>query len=228
MTERIILFDLDGTLIDSAPDVCRALNRTLEAFGRRPHSVSETKGYLGHGARILIEKALAATGTIPPRDVIDQLTKAFLNDYASHPVIDTALFPGVERALSSLRSSGARLGICTNKPSVTTAPVLEIFSLNQYFEAIVCGDQVERQKPSGGHILDTISRVGGNGKSRSLMVGDSENDIHAAIDADVPSIAVTFGYANGTPESLGATALIDRFDDLVETVDKIFEEHGAN
>ncbi len=224
MNKRIILFDLDGTLIDSAPDVCRALNRVLTPYGRRPHSVQETKGYLGKGARILMLKALAATGRVPDGAEVDRMTRAFLDDYAQHPVIESKVFPGVEQSLHTLNAAGARLGICTNKPSITAAPVLDILALNQYFDVVVCGDQVEMQKPHGQHILDTITRMGGEPSSPAIMVGDSGNDIDAAIDAGIPSIAVTFGYAENPPETLGADALIDHFDQLIDTVSALFDK----
>lgn len=219
LKNRIILFDLDGTLIDSAPDVCLALNKVLTAYGRRPHSVDETKGYLGKGARILMEKALAHTGDVPEASEIERLTRAFLDDYAENPVVESCIFPGVEKALAELRDAGAALGICTNKPSITAAPVLERLGLNERFDVVLCGDQVENQKPHGQHILDTAARFGSVDAAQTLMVGDSENDIHAAIDAGVPSIAVSFGYAGCAPDTLGADMVIDHFDQLVEAVD---------
>lgn len=223
MKDKTIIFDLDGTLIDSAPDVCRALNRALAGLDRRPHTVDEVKGYLGFGARILMEKALNATGTEPAGDVIDELTTAFLDDYALHPVVDTVVFPGVTQVIEELMEKGARLAICTNKPSITAAPVLDALDLSKYFDVVVCGDQVENKKPHGGHVLDTIEAAGGE-RSRSIMVGDSENDIDAAIHASVRSVVVSFGYAHAPHAELGADAIIDRFQDLPGVLQAIF--HG--
>jgi len=213
MTTPTILFDLDGTLIDSAPDVCRALNRTLEAIGRRTHTVAEATGYLGHGAPVLMKLALEQTGDILPDEEIARLTQNFLDDYAQNPVVDSVVFPGVIPALSGLRDQGFKLAICTNKPSITAAPVLEMLDLVHHFDAVVCADQVMKRKPDGTHVLDTIAAVGGAAE-RAIMVGDSENDIEAAIDAGVLSILVTFGYAQASHSSLGADMLLDHFDDL--------------
>ncbi len=220
MKNTTIIFDLDGTLIDSAPDVCRALNRTLVSYGRRSHDVEEVKEYLGQGARVLMEMALQKTGAVPPTEVIDGLTSEFLIDYAANPVVDSTIYPGVISVLDELRARGATLAICTNKPSITTAPVLERFSLESYFTAIVCPDHVENRKPHGDHIRATVDAVGGNIR-HTIMVGDSENDIDAAINAGIPSIAVTFGYAHRKHDELGATALIHHFDELIESIDSI-------
>ncbi|NQV43888.1 MAG: HAD-IA family hydrolase [Rhodospirillales bacterium] len=220
MKDYTIIFDLDGTLIDSAPDVCRALNRTLTSTGRRPHSVDEVKTYLGHGARVLMELALEQTGGTPEDDIIDTLTDTFLDDYAQHPVVDSCVFPGVFECLAELSSKGAKLSICTNKPSITAGPVLRALGLDSQFEAIVCGDQVPDRKPSGAHILAAITAVGGNPEA-SIMVGDSENDILAAIDLGVPSIAVTFGYAHAPYTELGAHELVDDFRYMTATIESL-------
>jgi len=221
MKNHIIIFDLDGTLIDSAPDVCGALNRTLAKIDRRAHSVEEAKTYLGHGAPTLMEKALKATGDILSPEATADLTNQFLTDYADNPVIDTVVFPGVFKALDTILSRGAKLALCTNKPSITTAPVLDILKLTPYFEARVCGDQASTKKPHGDHIHETIRSAGGDKNSRAIMIGDSENDIYAAVDAGVPSIAVTFGYALGAVHDLGADAMINHFDDLISTIETV-------
>ncbi len=224
MHDQTIVFDLDGTLIDSAPDVCRALNRTLIPFGRRAHEVEETKEYLGQGARILMERSLAKTGAVPSIKVIEELTEAFLKDYAANPVVDSVIYPGVIEALTALKLGGATLAICTNKPSITTAPVMEEFDLGAFFDVVLCGDQVERRKPDGAHIKDTVEAVGGDIR-KAIMVGDSENDIYAAIDVGIPSIVVTFGYTHIPYNDLGATAQIDHFGELIGAIQEIIGSH---
>ena len=220
MKNITIIFDLDGTLIDSAPDVCRALNRTLVRYGRRSHGVEEVKAYLGQGARVLMEMALRKTGLVPPANEIDGLTSEFLTDYAANPVVDTTVYPGVIKALDKLKDRQAKLAICTNKPSITTGPVLDRFALGSYFSAIICPDHVENRKPHADHIRATVKAVNGD-LQHAIMVGDSENDIDAAINAGIPSIAVTFGYAHRKHDELGATALVDHFDSLIEAIDCI-------
>ncbi|MEQ8667322.1 MAG: phosphoglycolate phosphatase [Rhodospirillales bacterium] len=208
-----ILFDLDGTLIHSAPDVCHAVNHVFEAEGMAPLTVDQVKGYLGKGARILMEQAVTDNGHRRDAEALDRMTDDFLEFYAAHPVVHSTVFPGVFDVLGSLRDRGAILAICTNKPSVTTAPVLDALELTPWFDTIVCGDQVTDKKPHGGHVLETIAACGGS-RNRAVMIGDSENDIDAAIHAGVPSVAVSFGYTNKPVRELGADRVIDSFAEL--------------
>ena len=225
MNNYIIMFDLDGTLIDSVPDICGALNRTLAKLDRRAHSVAEVASYLGSGSNLFMKKALKNTGSVPDEDTVANLTKQFLDDYAKDPVIDTVVFPGVFEALDELQNRGARLALCTNKPSAMVDPVLKLLKLDSYFETIVCGDHVENKKPHPDHILDTICSAGGDDKTPAIMIGDNVNDFRSAIDAGIPSIAVTFGYAQCAPEDLGASALIDHFDDLIPTIETVMTKY---
>jgi len=210
-TPATILFDLDGTLIHSAPDVCHAVNHVFEREGLAPLDVKQVQGYLGKGARILMERAVKDHGHDRETDALDRMTADFLTFYAANPVVHTTVFPGVFEVLDRLREEDAIVAICTNKPSKTTGPVLEALGLDGRFDAIVCGDQVANRKPHGDHVLETIHTARGD-KSSAVMVGDSENDIDAAIHAGVPSIAVTFGYSNTPVEELGADQLISTFD----------------
>jgi len=220
MSSPTILFDLDGTLIHSAPDVCHAVNYAMESEGFPLLTVEQVQGYLGFGARILIERALSREGHQSAEEIIDRVTDSFLASYRANPVIDTAVFPGVLDALAGLRRRDAQLAICTNKPAITCGPVLQVLGLDQMFDAIVCGDQVANKKPHGDHIRETVVACAGD-LGRAIMIGDSENDIGAAKDAGIPSIAVSFGYAAGSPGDLGANAVIDHFDQLIETIDRI-------
>ncbi len=215
-----LIFDLDGTLIDSAPDVCASANRMLDEFGRRQLSVEETKGLVGWGGRVLVEKALALTGDDGTEEDIDKGLDAFLSTYAAHPADHTTLFPGVIDALEGFRGSGVTMGICTNKPTATTAPVLAAMGLDGYFDVVSCGDAVPHKKPDGRHVLHVVEALGATIET-AAMIGDSENDIAAAIDAGVRSVAVTFGYAHAPAEELGADALIDHFDNLPDALLKI-------
>lgn len=215
-----LLFDLDGTLVDSAPDVCRAVNHVFAEAGLRTHSVDRIKGYLGHGARVLIERAATDEGHACTAEQLDRLTADFLAYYSAHPVVESKVFPGVFEALAQFREIDAVLAICTNKPSVTTAPVIEALELRPWFGAVLCGDQVANRKPHGDHIRETVAACGGSMET-AIMIGDSENDILAATDAGVPSVAVSFGYALGAAENLGADVLVDSFVELPDAIARI-------
>ena len=210
---QALIFDLDGTLIDSAPDVRASINRVLAGMGRRELTLEESKDMVGWGGRVLAEKALAKTGEAGTPEDIDRALDGFLTTYANHPADNTVVFPGVIEALENLKAAGVRMGICTNKPTATTPPVLEALGLAQYFDVVSCGDAVPHKKPDGRHVHLVVEELGASVET-VVMIGDSENDISAAIDAGVRSIAVTFGYAHMPPDELGADALIDHFNDL--------------
>ncbi|MDA1090944.1 MAG: phosphoglycolate phosphatase [Proteobacteria bacterium] len=215
-----LIFDLDGTLIDSAPDVRASVNRVLAGLGRRELTLEETKDMVGWGGRVLIVKALALTGNAGTDEDIDKGLEGFLSTYAAHPADHTYVFPGVIQALEVFRSAGVKLGICTNKPTATTPPVLQALGLDGFFDVISCGDAVPHKKPDGRHIELVVEQLGATIET-AAMVGDSESDITAAINAGVKSVAVTFGYAHVPVGELGADALIDHFDDLGAALVKI-------
>ena len=208
-----LIFDLDGTLIDSAPDVRACVNRVLAEFGRRELTLEETKDMVGWGGRVLVEKALAKTGDAGTDADADKALEGFLETYAQHPAEHSIIYPGVIAALDAFQAAGIGMGICTNKPTATTPPVLEAMGLAGYFSVVSCGDAVPHKKPDGRHILQVVEEMGAT-IGTAAMIGDSENDISAAVDANVRSIAVTFGYAHVPFDELGADALIDHFDDL--------------
>ena len=215
-----LVFDLDGTLIDSAPDVCASVNRVLKAKGRRELMLDEAKDMIGWGGRVLMEKALAATGDPGSEDEIDDTLRAFLKSYADHPAELTTVFPGAVEALEAFHAADINLGICTNKPTATTSPVLKALGLDGYFDVVSCGDAVPHKKPDGRHVLHVVEALGAAIET-AAMIGDSENDIAAAIDAGVKSVAVTFGYAHAPLEDIGADALIDCFEDLPRALRQI-------
>jgi len=207
------MFDLDGTLIDSLPDVRASINEVLVASGRRELTLTETKDFVGWGGRVLVEKALALTGEVGSDEEIDRTLNDFLAYYADHPSDHTEVFPGVLDVLEGFKSNGVKLGICTNKPTATTSPVLEALGLDGFFDVISCGDAVPHRKPDGRHVSLVVEQMGATPKI-SAMIGDSENDIFAAVNAGVRSVAVSFGYAHLPVGELGADAVIDRFEEL--------------
>jgi len=215
-----LIFDLDGTLIDSAPDVRASVNRVLADLGRRELTLEETKGMVGWGGRVLIEKALALSGNAGTDEDINAGLEGFLATYAAHPADHTVVFPGVIQALEGFRDAGVKLGICTNKPTATTPPVLQAMGLDGFFDVISCGDAVPHKKPDGRHVELVVEQLGATIET-AAMIGDSESDITAAINAGVKSVAVTFGYAHVPVEELGADALIDHFDKLASALSTI-------
>ena len=208
-----LLFDLDGTIIDSAPDVCASINQTLSAMGRPPITVDNTKALVGFGARVLCEKTLAMTGNPGNEEAIDFLLTGFLSHYRKNPSEHTVIFPGALKALSLFKDAGIQLGICTNKPEATCFPVLDALKLRHFFSSVICGDTLEFRKPDPRHVFHTLNDMGADA-SNAAFVGDSEADIEAANNAGLPSVLVTFGYCHVPFDTLNADAIIDHFDNL--------------
>lgn len=206
-----VVFDLDGTLIDSVPDVRNALNAMLARFDRAALSAEQVRTMVGEGARVMLERAFAVTGT--PCDDLSAALDCYLEAYCAHPVVDTVVYPGALEAMRALAGDGVRLGICTNKPERVTRLVLDALNLAPLLAATVGGDSLPFRKPDGRHILETVARMGD--VRRPIMVGDSETDVAAAKNAGIPVVAVGFGYDGDGVRRLGADAVIDHFDELI-------------
>ncbi len=209
-----VIFDLDGTLIDTAPDLTGALNRVLEEEGLPPVGQAETRRMVGRGARALIEAALIAAGAQPDQGRLSRLVGRYLAHYHAHIADESMPFDGVRPTLETLRDEGARLGICTNKSFALSERLLDALDMRRYFDAVVGGDTLNVHKPDPGHLLETIRRAGGAPAS-AVMVGDSGPDFHAARNAGVPVILVSFGYGDAPAESFGADALVHHYDEML-------------
>jgi len=212
-----ILFDLDGTLIDSAPQVRAAVNMVLKDHGHRMLAGDEIVPLLGRGARQTIEGAFMVTGGKKPSDFIDRRVDDYLRYYLDDPKSHTVIYPGVIDVLNQMRGLGIAMGVCTNKPSLTTHTVLEALGLTEFFAAVMAADDVKERKPAAGHIFETLASMGVN-TERAVYVGDSEIDMAAARNAGIPAIAVTYGYCDTEPENLDADILIDTFDQLPDAL----------
>lgn len=212
--EELIVFDLDGTLIDSAPDLAAALNRLLAAEGRAMLPFGQVRAMIGNGAQKLVERGFAATGG-PPED-LQAATDRFLAIYGRALACHTRLYPGVEETLDHLAAGGARLALLTNKPQAPTLAILEELRLAHWFapDLVLGGDAGPPKKPDPAG-LQTLLATAGVSPDRAVMVGDSAADVGAARAAGVFSIAVAYGYAQGRPEDLGADRLIAAFPDLI-------------
>lgn len=208
-----ILFDLDGTLIDSAPGVAWSLNKALAEEGRAALSVDRVKDLVGKGAIHLVADALKDTGGMESDVQRDKVKNAFLQIYSENPVQDTIVFPGVMDILDELYATEIPIALCTNKPRKTTMPVLDMFDMTKFFPTIVCGDDIPHSKPDGRHLLDTLAAMDMAGAT-AIMVGDSENDILAAHDAKMASICVSFGYCHMPYDELKPTILIHHFSEF--------------
>ena len=211
----LIGFDLDGTLVDTSGDLAMALNHALGTVGRGPLPVEQVRRMVGRGAKVMLARALDATGEATP-DLAAWLFPILIEHYAANIAVLSRPYPGVIAALDALAGRGARLAVCTNKLERLARLVLDALGLSDRFAVIVGGDSVGALKPDPAPLRAMIDQAGGG---RTLFVGDSDNDILAAKAAGVPSVAVSFGYVAGDPAELGADALIGGFHELVPLVE---------
>ncbi len=216
-----VVFDLDGTLIDSVPDVRAAINRLLVGLGRRALGKDEAESMIGEGATALVTMAFAATGSPIDADDLPVMIGRYVEAYRGAPVDNTLVYPGVREVLPVLRERGFKLGICTNKPAILTQVVLDALGMSRLFDGFAAGDSLPYRKPDGRHIQATLERMGA-ADLPAVMVGDSNTDADAARSAGVPMIAVRYGYSKGRPEDIDADILIDTFASLPDALDRIF------
>jgi phosphoglycolate phosphatase len=206
-----IVFDLDGTLIDTAPDLIDTLNFILAQEGLPALPYATARNMIGAGAKVLIERALAAEGRAASE--IDRLYKAFIAYYAAHIADRSRPFPKLEVTLEGLKAAGHRLAVCTNKLEWLSVRLLQTLELAQHFAAICGQDTFGVQKPDPEIFRRTVLRAGGE-PARSLMVGDSGTDIRTARAARVPVVAVDFGYTEVPIETLDPDRIISSFAEL--------------
>lgn len=209
-----VVFDLDGTLVDSAPDIRAAINDVLREEERPGLDQPSVVALVGDGAAQLVQRAFATSGPALDGDELESLLARFLARYRAQPARLTKPYDGAEAMLGQLKHAGHRLGICTNKPDGLITAVLDGTGLARYFDAAVGPDRVARRKPDPAHLHATLNAMGVPAGASAVMVGDSVNDVRAAHAAGMPCVCVTFGYVHGRIEDLGADALIDRFADL--------------
>ena len=208
-----LIFDLDGTLIDSLPDVVLAANRLLAGEGRREITLAEGGGMVGEGARPLVERAFSTTGAPVEEGRIDDLVRRFVALYRAAPAERTIVYPGVEKTLAALAADGIPLGICTNKPHEMSVLVLEALGLDRYFASVIGAGMLPVRKPDRRHLEAVMTEIGASAAS-AVYVGDSPTDVETARNAGVRMIAVSYGYSRVPANELGADVLIHRFDEL--------------
>jgi phosphoglycolate phosphatase len=225
MTAPLVIFDLDGTLIDTAPDLVASLNHTIAAADLAPVTYEDLTHLVGQGARVMIRRAFQLRGR-PVEDLdVEPLLARFLAFYKQEMPGASKPYPGVVDALDRLTEAGMAIAVCTNKLEELAVPLMETLGLADRFSVMTCGDTFPVRKPDARHILGTIERAGGD-PSNSVMIGDSINDILAARNAGVPSIAVTFGYSDVPVATLDPGHVIDQFSELtVDLVERLIDRH---
>ena len=208
-----IAFDLDGTLVETAPDLIGALNLMLAERGLPAVPLSSARHLVGLGARVMLEHGFAEAGAPYDAGEMPLMVERFVELYRDRIADQSHVFPGVVAALDDLQVLGARFVVCTNKRTDLSIELLDKLGLLSRFAAVVGPDAASRRKPDPAHLLESIARAGGD-PARALMVGDSINDVLPAQAAGVPVVAVSFGYTETPPADLGADAVIDHFGQL--------------
>lgn len=223
MPDRAVIFDLDGTLVDTAPDLMRATNFVLTGMGRRALAMDEVRAFVGHGARALLTRGLAATGSLPDAYDVEPDYRRFVAYYSDNIAVASAPFPGLVRLLERLKDEGFGLGVCTNKLEGLSVQLLEALDLAKYFGSVVGPDTLGIAKPDPKPFYEAVNRLDLD-SPRALMVGDSETDILTARNAGVPVIAVPFGYTPRPVEEFGPDRLIGHFDEAYDAIQELFAE----
>jgi phosphoglycolate phosphatase len=208
-----VAFDLDGTLVDTAPDLLRALDFALEREGLNPPEDHEARNFIGAGARAMIERALAYSRVQFNKEKVDGMFRQFLLYYEDHIADYSRAFPGVEHALTQLHAEGALLAVCTNKHTKYAEKLLRALKLADHFAFIAGGDSFPFRKPDPRHLTEAIEKAGGS-PARAVLIGDSETDVITAKAAEIPVVAVSFGYTDIPPAALGADRLVHKFEDV--------------
>lgn len=209
---RLVMFDLDGTLVDSVPDLAAAVDKALLGMGRAPAGLEQVRHWVGNGARVLVRRALA--GGIEHEGVSEEDTERalalFMDAYADSHAL-TEVYPGVVDTLKWLKKQGVELALITNKPERFVAPLLDEMGLGKFFRWIVGGDTLPQQKPDPAALL-FVMKAAGVVPGEALFVGDSRNDVLAAKAAGVRSVGLTYGYNHGRPIAEEQPSLV--LDDL--------------
>jgi phosphoglycolate phosphatase len=222
----VVVFDLDGTLIDTAPDLITTLNVIFAREGVPQVEYTHARSMVGGGARLLIERGLETSGRSLPAAEIDRLVREFIEHYAAHIADHSRPFPGSEAALNELQTEGCRLAVCTNKLEWLSVRLLSLLGLADCFSAICGADTFGTAKPNPAILLGSIARAGGH-PGRALMVGDSLTDIATARAAAVPVVAVDFGYSEKPVSEFGPDRVVAAFTELPAIVFEVMRQRSS-
>jgi phosphoglycolate phosphatase len=220
VASRTLALDLDGTLVDSVPDIMAALNRMMARLGTLPFSRAQTVAMIGDGLRVLAERAFQAR-SLP----FDEASCAALQaDYTAHAAVDTAAFPGVVEGLRTLQDHGWRFAVCTNKPEAAAIALLDGLGLRPWFAAVGGGDSFPTRKPDPAHLAATLAAAGGSA-DQAVMVGDHRNDVLAAAGLGIPCIFAGWGY--GTTDMAQGAAIAASFADVPALAETLLRHRPA-
>ncbi len=222
----VVAFDLDGTLVDTAPDLIGTLNVLLEDEGLPALPLDEARPFIGRGARWLIERGFEAAGQHLHPARVQPLFDRFIAHYLEHIADESRPFPGCEAALDTLRDAGAKLCVCTNKRTDLSVALLETLGLASRFEAVIGADAAPAIKPDPRHLQAAVDAVGGD-MGRAIMVGDAFTDAGAARAAKAGLILVSFGYTEVPAADLDPDILIHSFDELPDACVRLLGACGA-
>lgn len=213
------IFDLDGTLVDTVPDLAFAVDEMARAVGLPPPGPDRVRVWVGNGLTQLIKRAL--TGRMDGEAAPEQVARAaalFKAAYADHYCVDSRLYPGARETLAALRAAGKRLAVVTNKNAAFTEPILRHYGLAPYLDTVLSGDSLKRQKPDPEPLFEAVRRLGGG---TAWLVGDSANDVQAARAAGLPVVCVSYGYNHGHDiREAQPDAIIDSLTELLPLIGK--------
>lgn len=223
----IVVFDLDGTLAETAPDIMRVLNVILVREQLPTLPLERARELVGAGARALIERGFRVSGRPLEPETLERLFEDFLLIYAEDVASDSFIHDGVPEAMATLAAEGFKLAVCTNKPILHTRLILDHFGITDRFAAVAGRDSFPYHKPDPRHLTLTIEAAGGD-PARAVMIGDSRTDIDTARAAGIPSICVPFGYTDVPIESLNPDRVIQHFDELAGAVREVLAIAAAH
>ncbi|MEM9441718.1 MAG: phosphoglycolate phosphatase [Pseudomonadota bacterium] len=212
-----IIFDLDGTLIDTAPDILAYLNEMLAELGRPGLDLERLRAMVGDGVRSLLLRGLEASGGVPGDVDIETLFHRYLERYTQDPVRLSRPYPGMIEVLEALSSVGLRLGVCTNKPQAPTDKLLKTLVLDHHFAVAIGGDALSTKKPDPAHLLAVLHQLDVD-PARAVLIGDSATDLKTARAAGVPCILMSYGYSATPVHQLGAERVIDDAGALLDAI----------
>jgi len=217
--KKLIIFDLDGTLIDSASDLALAVNDMLRILNRSCFEEKIIDSWVGNGAKMLVSRALSGSVNVDEnldKELFDKALTIFLDSYKNNLCVKTHLYPNVFETLESLKKMGFTFAICTNKPYDFVEPILKILKINDMFEIVLGGDSLDKKKPDPAPLLHIMEKLNYT-LADSIMVGDSKNDILSANSAGIDSIGVSYGYNYGEDISLyNPSVVVDDFKDITK------------